>query len=196
MDYLVKTEKPEKIRSDCLIIPVFEGKKLSAFGKQIDQQAQGALKALLKSGDMTGKAKHTVTLYQPAELQCARILLLGCGKADEVNATTFQALINSAWSVIEKMPVASTHWDILSIAEALSDEQSIRFAVAAIEQAQYEYLATKSDAKPKKIACKKITFLSENTKQAQQIKPIIVQSQAIAAGVSLAKTLSDLPGNI
>lgn len=196
MDYLAKTEKPEKIRSDCLIIPVFEDKKLSAFGKQIDQHCQGAIKALLKSGDMTGKANHTVTLFQPAGVQCERILLLGCGKADEVTAKTLQKLIGSAWQVVENMPVTTTHWDVLSIAEDLSEQQTLRFSIAAIEQSLYEYLATKSDATAKIVCCKKVVFLSPNAKRIQPMKTAIAQSQAIAAGVNLAKELSDLPGNV
>ena len=196
MHYLAKTEKPEKIRSDCLVIPVFEGKKLSSLGKQIDQQGDGVLKALLKSDDMTGKANHTVTLYHPTGLDCARILLLGCGKANEITPKRFQKLIRSAWKVVEGMPVSTTHWDILSITEALSDQQILRFAIAEIEQALYEYVETKSEIEPKDVTCQKIVFLGQNAKQTQKLKAIIAQSQAIAAGVTLAKALSDLPGNI
>ena len=72
MEYTVKSGDPEKQRSACVVIGLYEGRKLSPSGKRLDEAAQGGLTTLLRRGDIDGKAGQTLLLQNPAGLLCAR----------------------------------------------------------------------------------------------------------------------------
>ena len=55
MEFNVKSGNPEKQRSACVVVGVFESRKLSAMGEQLDQVSEGYLSNLLRRGDMEGK---------------------------------------------------------------------------------------------------------------------------------------------
>ena len=52
MEFSIKSGGPERIRSGCIIIGVFEPRKLSAAGASLDRSSRGQLTAALKRGDM------------------------------------------------------------------------------------------------------------------------------------------------
>ena len=84
MEYTVKSGDPEKQRSACVVIGLYEGRKLSTSGKRLDEAAQGGLTTLLRRGDIDGKAGQTLLLQNPAGLLCERLLIVGCGKEKDL----------------------------------------------------------------------------------------------------------------
>ena len=55
MEFSIKNGNPEKQRVDCVIVGVFEGRKLTEAAKSLDMASNMAISAVLKSGDMDGK---------------------------------------------------------------------------------------------------------------------------------------------
>src|SRR4030066_2357233 len=80
MEYTVKSGDPEKQRSACVVVGVYEGRKLPPGARRLDEAAQGGLSAILRRGDLEGKTGQTLLLHNPAGLLCERLLLIGCGK--------------------------------------------------------------------------------------------------------------------
>ncbi len=60
MEFTLKHNAPENSRSGCLIVTVAQPRKLSPAGKSLDKAAKGFLGAVLKRGDMDGKAGQTL----------------------------------------------------------------------------------------------------------------------------------------
>jgi len=55
VEFSIKSGSPEKQRSACVVIGVYETRKLSLAGEMIDRVAKGYLSDILRRGDMEGK---------------------------------------------------------------------------------------------------------------------------------------------
>jgi leucyl aminopeptidase len=90
MEFSVKSGNPEKQRSGCIVIGVFEPRKLSAAGKALDKASGGFLTTLLRRGDIEGRAGQTLLVHNVPETLCERVLLVGCGKEREFDTNTYR----------------------------------------------------------------------------------------------------------
>ena len=80
MEFSIKIGNPEKQRHDCLIVGVFENKKLSASAELIDVASGNAISAVIKAGDMSGDLATTLLMHQLPNVMAKRLLLVGLGK--------------------------------------------------------------------------------------------------------------------
>ncbi|MDH3887399.1 MAG: leucyl aminopeptidase, partial [Gammaproteobacteria bacterium] len=102
MKFTIKSEKPETVKSGCVILGVFEHRKLSPAAAQFDRSTKGLLKKLLQKGDMDGKCGQTLMLHYPAGANCERVLLAGCGKAEDFNSRAFNKVIAGVTSAVNQ----------------------------------------------------------------------------------------------
>ena len=63
MEFSVKSGNPEKQRSACVVVGVFEPRRLTAAAEKIDNVTDGYLSALLRRGDLEGKLGQTLLLH-------------------------------------------------------------------------------------------------------------------------------------
>ena len=78
MEFAIKSGTPEKQRSACVIVGVFQSKRLSTAAKAIDQASEGMIAALMRRGDLTGDLGQTLWLYNLPNTLCDRVLVVGC----------------------------------------------------------------------------------------------------------------------
>ncbi|MGH8698369.1 MAG: M17 family peptidase N-terminal domain-containing protein, partial [Burkholderiales bacterium] len=64
LDFSTKTLAPETAAAPCVAVGVFESRKLSAAADALDRAARGALRTVLRGGDMEGKLGATRLLYK------------------------------------------------------------------------------------------------------------------------------------
>lgn len=72
MEFSVKSGSPEKQRSACIVVGVFEPRRLSPIAEQLDKISDGYISALLRRGELEGKPGqtlllHHVRMYFPSE---------------------------------------------------------------------------------------------------------------------------------
>ncbi|NOZ06551.1 MAG: leucyl aminopeptidase [Chloroflexi bacterium] len=72
---------PATVDSGALVVGITEG---AAPDAGLDKALDGALSALVESGDLRGKAEQVRVYYPRDEVAAQRIVLVGLGKADEV----------------------------------------------------------------------------------------------------------------
>src|SRR5258705_12333188 len=63
VEFSIKSGSPERIRAGCVIVGVFEPRKLTPAGAALDRATRGQLAAALKRGDMEGKPGTTLILH-------------------------------------------------------------------------------------------------------------------------------------
>ena len=56
MEFSVKSGSPEKQRSACIVVGVFEPRRLTSVAEQLDEISEGYISNLLRRGDLEGKA--------------------------------------------------------------------------------------------------------------------------------------------
>ena len=80
MEFGVKSGSPEKQRSACIVVGVFEPRRLSAVAEQLDRVSDGYLSSLLRRGDLEGKTGQMLLLHQVPGVLSERVLLVGCSQ--------------------------------------------------------------------------------------------------------------------
>ena len=93
MEFSVKSGSPEKQRSACIVVGVFEPRRLTAVAEQLDEISEGYISNLLRRGDLEGKAGQMLLLHNVPNVLSERVLLVGCGKERELDERQYKNII-------------------------------------------------------------------------------------------------------
>lgn len=93
MEFSVKSGNPEKQRSACIVVGVFDPRRLSGVAEQLDNVSDGYLSNLLRRGDLEGKAGQVLLLHHVPNVLAERVLLIGCGKERELDERQYKQII-------------------------------------------------------------------------------------------------------
>ena len=203
MEFSIKAGSPEKQRSDCIVAGVFENGKLSGAAQVLDKASKRALSHIIARGDMNGKAGSTLLLHKLPNIDSERVLLVGLGKHNELNAKRLQDAVRAAVRALQATGTKDatlyvTDWSVSGKNEAVKHDSSwcLTQAVLAADEADYRFDRLKSKPEKNGRALGKIHFGVDDGKAATTLKKILAQAVAMAQGVKLAKDLGNLPGNI
>ena len=195
MEFSIKSGGPERIRSGCIIIGVFEPRKLSAAGTSLDRASRGQLTAALKRGDMEGKAGTTLMLHQVPRVSAARVLLVGLGREREFDDGKYRSAVTKAIAALKQTGVTDA---VLCLSAGVKQRDiAWRAAQAAIaaSDAAYHFDRMKSKREQAR-GVRHLTLLVGERSELKAGQSGLKQGAAIAHGMSLAKDLGNLPGNV
>src|SRR5688572_10462475 len=96
MEFSIKSGSPEKGRTGCVVVGVFEGRKLSESCKAIDAAAKGAVTEVLRKGDLEGGLGKTLLLHNLAGVPADRVLLVGLGRERDFGEAAFRTAMSAA----------------------------------------------------------------------------------------------------
>ena len=104
MEFSIKQASPEKLKSGCVVVGVFEGGKLSASAQVIDKAAKHVLSDLIAQGDIVGKAASTLLLHKITGVAAERVLLVGLGKAAQLDSKTSTDILRATFTALNATP--------------------------------------------------------------------------------------------
>src|SRR5512147_864195 len=96
MEFSVKSGNPEKQRTACLVLGVYESRRLSPAAEQFDRACAGYLSNLLRRGDMEGKVDQTLLLLQVPNTLCDRVHFVGCAQEPDLDVRRFLQIMAKA----------------------------------------------------------------------------------------------------
>jgi len=197
MEFTIKSGNPEKQRSACLVVGVFEGRKLSSTAHRLDEASGGYISGLLRRGDLEGKTGQYLLLHNVAGTLADRILLIGCGKERELGETQYRQLLYRSIKIISDtgaMEAASFLTEL--IIKSRNAAWRVRQAVEATFDAIYNFEALKSKKNAQKRVLKHLTFHVPTRRDLVLGQEALRVATAVARGVEMTKNLGNLPGNI
>jgi leucyl aminopeptidase len=194
VEFSIKQGSPEKLKSNCVVVGVMDGGKLSPAAQVLDRAAQHALSDVIARGDMSGKAASTLLLHKLPGIAAERVLLVGLGKASELNNKTSLDIIDATFKVLNATPAKDAALYITD--EGVGKDAAWVLKQAVLSAAEHAFRADGMKSKPSKAATlKHITFASLE-KPSTALKNTLEQAAAISRGMGLTKALANLPGNI
>ena len=198
MEFAIKSGTPEKQRSACVIVGVFQSKRLSTAAKAIDQASEGMIGALMRRGDLTGDLGQTLWLYNLPNTLCDRVLVVGCGREREFDEKALQKATVAAVRAVNTSGATEAVSYLTELAVKGADSAwKIRQTVIHTEDALYRFDQLKSEKKPEsKRPLKKIVLNVPTRRELMKGEQAAREGMAIAAGMKRAKDLANLPGNI
>jgi leucyl aminopeptidase len=199
MEFSIKTGKADKQSVDCVVVGVYESGKLSPAAIDIDKASKGFLTSVIKAGDMKGHLGTTILLHQVPGVLAQRVLLVGVGKESSLLEMSYRKAVLAATQSIKKTGVASVanflselkvgrrqaSWNIAQMVEATEDVMY-----------QFESLPSKKSKGAEANGIKSLAIFVSKKDDNANSKKALVEALALASGISLTKTLGNLPPNI
>ncbi len=197
MEFKIKSGDLARHKTSCLILGVFEKCKLSASAEVVDKASGGHLSDILQKGDMDGETGRTLLLYGVPGVSCERVLLVGCGKPEEFNRRSYRKALASAMTLLNDTHITAALCTLPELVPPGMDlYRTVRDAVTVCADNVYHYDQTKGEKKPPRSLLKSFDLWVAQEQDTETARQAARHGDAIAWGVTLAKDLSNLPGNI
>ncbi|PXX47534.1 leucyl aminopeptidase [Undibacterium pigrum] len=199
MDFSIKTIDAKSastahkaIKTGCIVVGVYENKKLSAAAAGLDKS--GDIAAALKSGDITGKAGTSLLLRKLADVAAERVLLVGLG--EEAAAVSEKAYNLAVQAAARTLAGLGANDAVIALPEVKDRDLgwSIRSTVVAFRESIFRADGLKSKKDTSTSGVKKVAIAVAAT-DATAAKNALAQSVALANGMDLTKELGNLPPN-
>ena len=144
MKFTLDTTLATDIKTDCLVIGVFEKAPLQGSAELVDQACGGALQQLIKSGDVSTDWKDTTLLHGLSGVAAKRILVLGCGDLEKFSTVRYDKVCLSAGAFLKDHVTSSAHICLHEIEVDQSSEYwRLRQAAVNLARANYQYTTTR-----------------------------------------------------
>ncbi len=188
---------PANAQTDCLVLPLSDGDTAAPIVAELPDSLRTMVERARKDGDFTGKLGATLLLLADGSAPAARVLLVGTGKGD-ASDKNLRKILNAAFQGLKNTPSVSATLDLRRLPSPRTAKQLADLTVRLGEEALYRMDQCKGEAAQAKVTPAKLATLTlvGEAASGQDIEAGIAQGQATAAGIKLAKDLSNLPGNI
>ncbi|MDB5774909.1 MAG: leucyl aminopeptidase [Herbaspirillum sp.] len=198
MDFSIKTIDAKTsiatVKTGCLVVGIFENRKLSAAAAAIDKT--GAVTAILKTGDLSGKPGSTLLLRGLQGVAADRVLLVGLGDSEDIKDKHFNQTVQA---IVRVFGTLGGNDALLALPLNQVKQRDLGWAIGNVVQSARDQLyrsdAQKSKKDPAPAGVKKIAFALSSTDTASG-KQALLEHVAIANGVELSKELGNLSGNV
>lgn len=200
MNFNIKTGQPEKLRTNCLVLAMFEAGKLPETTLKIDAATGGYISRTIKLGDIEGKLGQSLVLHNVPNLNADRILLVGCGKASDFKDKTFREAIQTMAGQLNSMNLSDAVCCISELPVPNYDiSWKIQTSVVLTCSNAYNFDSYKSKdqpKKPKRLELDKVTFMVASRRESAQAEYAIKVGLALVSGLQLTKDLANTPPNV
>jgi leucyl aminopeptidase len=198
MDFSIKTFDAKTtiiaVKTGCIAVGVYENKKLSKEAQELDYT--GAISAVMKSGDLSGKPGSTLMLRNVEGIAAERILLVGLGKNEQIAEKDLKSAIGAT---VKTFSTLGANDGLIALpCEAVKGRDAawmVQSAILAARDAAYRSDGLKSQKDNGNHGVKKIGFALPGH-AAVAGKAAIAVAQAMSNGMALTRELGDLPPNI
>jgi leucyl aminopeptidase len=197
VEFGIKVTSPDKQRGSCIVVGVFESKKMTDAAKELDNLSGGYIKDIIGQGDLEGKANTTLLLHKVPNVQSKRVLLIGLGKEQEFKGSVFVSAVQTVFRTLHSTGTTDCS---LFLADLPLENRDIAWKVTQIAklavESNYRFDQLKSKPEEIKRSLRKITICIRSTQDLTTGETALNQGAAIAHGMSLTKDLGNLAPNI
>ena len=197
MEYFTTTSKASNRSADCVIVGIYDRGKLGEAATDIDTASGGELQKRYKRGDLGTSAGDAVVLGNLPGVRAERVIVVGLGKSAKLDLVTFRKAVAAATKAVSKTKARQivNYVTLESVGDA-SAYYLARATVESIGDALYRFTEMKSGKKPPLMPLKKIGIAVRKRGDSKKAELGARHGGAIDEGVSLAKDLGNLPGNV
>lgn len=197
MEFSVKSGSPEKQRSACIVVGVYEPRRLSPIAEQLDQISDGYISNLLRRGDLEGKPGQVLLLHHVPNVLSERVLLVGCGKERELNERQYKQIIKKTIDTLNDTGSMESVCFLTEMHVKGRDTYwKVRQAVEATLDSLYSFDALKSKTDEARRPLRKLVFNVPTRRELTLGENAIEHSLAISNGSKLCRDVANMPPNI
>jgi leucyl aminopeptidase len=152
MDFSVNKIAADKQRASCIVVGIYESRRLSPSARALDDASGGELMKLIRSFEMQGSTDETLALNNLPDIPAKRVLLVGCGKKGAMSVSQYRRLLTT---VMEKLGESGVKDVTLFLAELAVKEQDVYWKVRQIVETVRDSVYRFDQASGTSVAAKK-----------------------------------------
>ena len=188
MEFTIKSGSPEKQRSACVVVGVFDNRKLSLSAELIDRASNGYISEIIRRGDMEGKLGATLLMHSVRGTLADRVLLIGLGKERDFRDKEFRQAIRSAVKLLNE---TGSYEAVLYLTEEKVKRREVAWrvehAVLVAMDAVYRFEQMKSEPTEVRRPLRKLTLSVPQRSDLDAGEAAAARGLAIAHGMDLAQ---------
>jgi leucyl aminopeptidase len=189
-------QDPLTVPSPLLVLPLFQGTEtLEGALASADALTGGDLQRALERKDITGRREEAFLIFPPQGPGPERILLVGAGKREDVDAETLRRIFGKGVRVAEEMRVdALSVWmdPAVPLSQALYAQAATEGAILAAWR--FRELKTQKDPDDPDSEVTDLSLISQGDEE--EVRRGFLIGLAQAKGENLARALQARPGNV
>ncbi|MEF3193896.1 MAG: leucyl aminopeptidase [Halothiobacillaceae bacterium] len=196
MEYGIKSGSATSLKSACVVVGVYEGRKLTPSAQALDEASGGQISQILKRGDLEGKCGQILLLPALPGINAERVLLVGLGSARDLDLKGWKKAHAEAVGALAERGAGDAAFCLLEAApRGMEADEALRHAVLACDERDYRFDQFKREKAPKR-ALKRVNFVVADRKGVREREEALRVAMAIAGGIRLTKDLANMPGNV
>src|SRR4051812_26060390 len=197
MEFVINGGSIAKQRTGCIVVGVYEGGKLSPSAIELDRASGHALDAAVSRGDLEGELGTVLLLTRIPNVASERVLLVGLGPEPEFVESSYHTALGAATTTLRTTGAAEATLCLNELPVSGRDGAwKIEQAVLAVMDGMYRFDKLKSEPSKQKRALEKVVFHVADRSETARAEAAVDRAVAIAEGITFAKDLGNLPGNV
>ncbi|MCL1079760.1 leucyl aminopeptidase [Parashewanella spongiae] len=197
MEFSVKSGSPEKQRSACIVVGVYEPRRLSGIAEQLDQISDGYISNLLRKGDLEGKSGQMLLLHHVPNVLSERVLLVGCGKERELDERQYKQIIAKTINTLNETGSMEAVCFLSELHVKGRDIYwKVRQAVETTNDSLYCFDTLKSVKDETRRPLRKIVFNVPTRRELPAGERAIEHGNSVSEGMKLCRDVANMPPNI
>ncbi|RYV00813.1 leucyl aminopeptidase [Shewanella sp. OPT22] len=197
MEFSVKSGSPEKQRSACIVVGVYEPRRLSGIAEQLDKISEGYISNILRKGDLEGKPGQMLLLHHVPNVLSERVLLVGCGKERELDERQYKQIIAKTINTLNETGSMEAVCFLSELHVKGRDIYwKVRQAVETTNDSLYSFDALKSSKGETRRPLRKIVFNVPTRRELPFGERAIEHGNAVSEGMRLCRDVANMPPNI
>ena len=197
MEFSVKSGSPEKQRSACIVVGVYEPRRLSGIAEQLDKISEGYISNLLRRGDLEGKPGQMLLLHHVPNVLSERVLLVGCGKERELDERQYKQIINKTITTLNESGSMEAVCFLTELHVKGRDTYwKVREAVETTQNSLYNFDVLKTNKGETRRPLRKLVFNVPTRRELAVGERAIEHGMAVSAGMHLCRDVANMPPNI
>jgi leucyl aminopeptidase len=197
MEFTIKSGSPEKQRSACVVVGVFDNRKLSLSAELIDRASNGYISEIIRRGDMEGKLGATLLLHNVRGTLADRVLLIGLGKERDFRDKEFRTAIRAAVTLLNE---TGSYEAVVYLTEEKVKRREVAWrvehAVIVAMEAVYRFEQMKSEPAEVRRPLRKLTLSVPQRSDLTAGEAATARGLALSHGMDLTRDLGNLPSNV
>ena len=197
MEFSVKSGSPEKQRSACIVVGVFEPRRLTSVAEQLDEISEGYISNLLRRGDLEGKPGQMLLLHHVPNILSERVLLVGCGKERELDERQYKQIISKTIKTLNETGSMEAVCFLTELHVKGRDTYwKVRQAVETTQDSLYSFEQLKTKKGEARRPLRKIVFNVPTRRELPTGERAVEHGLAVAMGMKTTKDVANMPPNI
>ncbi len=197
MKISVETQEASAARAELLAIPMSEAtasRKSRRGLASFDRATGGALKAALDSGDFGGRAGETSLVYGTGRGAPGRVLLIGLGKADPIDAEALRRAAGRAVQAATTRGARSVAVRVPALGRLGAEDAAQALAEGAL-LAGYRFDDYKQRKPDRKAPPARVTLVFDDPSSLRAVRRAAKRGCVLAESQNTARRLSNEPPN-